>query len=63
MRTLEDDPRFAFRAFSAVIETLTTTGYGADACGIEQPPLDLDDRLSISPCSECAPAWSRRSPR
>ncbi|WP_380675095.1 potassium channel family protein [Salinigranum sp. GCM10025319] len=31
MRTLEDQPRSIFQAFNTVIETMTTTGYGADA--------------------------------
>ncbi|WP_136717513.1 potassium channel family protein [Halorientalis salina] len=31
MRTLEDRPRSIFQAFNTVIETMTTTGYGADS--------------------------------
>jgi len=31
MRTLENRPRTVFRAFNFVIETMTTTGYGADS--------------------------------
>lgn len=31
MRTLEDNPRSIFQAFNTVIETMTTTGYGADS--------------------------------
>jgi Trk K+ transport system NAD-binding subunit len=31
MRTLEDRPRSVFQAFNTVIETMTTTGYGADS--------------------------------
>jgi voltage-gated potassium channel len=31
MQTLENDPRSVFQAFNTVIETMTTTGYGADA--------------------------------
>lgn len=31
MRSLEDRPRSIFQAFNTVIETMTTTGYGADS--------------------------------
>ncbi|MCU4798903.1 NAD-binding protein [Halobacteria archaeon HArc-gm2] len=31
MQTLEDRPRSVYRAFNFVIETMTTTGYGADS--------------------------------
>lgn len=31
MRTLENRPRTVFQAFNTVIETMTTTGYGADS--------------------------------
>lgn len=31
MQTLEDRPRSIFQAFNTVIETMTTTGYGADS--------------------------------
>ncbi|HET7323240.1 MAG TPA: NAD-binding protein [Halococcus sp.] len=31
MRTLEDRPQSIFRSFQTVVETMTTTGYGADA--------------------------------
>ena len=31
MRTLEDQPRTILQAFNTVIETMTTTGYGADS--------------------------------
>jgi Trk K+ transport system NAD-binding subunit len=31
MRALENEPRSVFQAFNTVIETLTTTGYGADS--------------------------------
>ena len=31
MRTLEGQPRSVFQAFNTVIETMTTTGYGADS--------------------------------
>ncbi|AEN05326.1 TrkA-C domain protein [halophilic archaeon DL31] len=31
MRTLEGNPRSIFQAFNTVIETMTTTGYGADS--------------------------------
>lgn len=31
MRTLENEPRTIYRSFNAVVATMTTTGYGADA--------------------------------
>ena len=31
MRTLEGDPHSIFRSFQTVVETMTTTGYGADS--------------------------------
>ncbi len=31
MRTMENEPRTFYRAFNAVVATMTTTGYGADA--------------------------------
>ena len=40
MRTLEDDPRTFYRALNVVIETLTTTGYGADSPW-ETPEMNL----------------------
>ena len=40
MRTLEGEPRSIFQAFNTVIETMTTTGYGADSPW-ETPAMNL----------------------
>jgi len=40
MRTLEDRPRTIFQALNTVIETMTTTGYGADSPW-ETPAMNL----------------------
>ena len=40
MRTLEGEPRSVFQAFNTVIETMTTTGYGADSPW-ETPVMNL----------------------
>jgi Trk K+ transport system NAD-binding subunit len=40
MRALENEPRTVYRSFNAVVATLTTTGYGADA-PYQTPAMNL----------------------